>query len=312
MIIFLYGEDTYRSKQKLNWYRDKFIEKYTATNLEIYEGDFDLAKLKNTITTPPLLSDKRLIIIKNLFKTKDKDLLEGIGQILTNIPKETILIFWEEGTPDKRTTLFKMLSKEKSEEFERLHGYKLLKWVSEEVSKNGGKISAKGAEKLISYIGDDLAQMENEIAKLVAFKGEKEITPMDIEILVKAKLSSDIFDLVDAIGERNYNKAIRYVYELLSKGENEIYVLTMIERQIRNLLLVSGLSKKFNKSQITEETGLHPYVVQKTLLQVKNFKLGELKAVYQKLFETDTLIKTGKREARLALNLLIKEICYEK
>lgn len=322
MILFLYGEDNYRSSQKLKALKDKFVEKYGDTNLETFEEEFDLAKIKNSITALPFLSDKRMVVIKNILKSKSptsplqtglrgasKSVLDDLVQILDHVPEETILIFWEEGVPDKRTALFKLLQKEKSEEFEKLQGYKLTKWIEEEISKRGGKISSRNAEKLASFVGNDLNQLENEIAKLVSFKDRKEIGSEDIDLLVKAKLSSNIFDLVDAVGERNYKKAAKFTHELLEQGENEIYILTMVVRQIRNLILISDLKDRFDKLQIAKETGIHPYAVQKTLLQTKNFGFEDLKRIYQELLDTDISIKTGEREPRLALDLLVKEIC---
>ena len=318
MIIFLYGEDTYRSQKRLKTLRDKFVEKYTDTNLEIFEEDFDIAKIKGSVTALPFLAEKRLVIIKNIFKSKNptslklrgtsKNILDSIADLLENVPEETVLIFWEEGVPDKRIALFKKLIKEKTEEFEKLQGHKLTKWIEDEVSRKGGKISAKNAEKLASYVGDDLYQMENEVEKLTSFKDKDEIKTEDIEALVKAKLSSNIFNLVDSIGERNYKKAARYTHELLEQGENEIYILSMIARQIRNLLLVLDLKDNFDKMRIAKETGIHPYVVQKALLQTRNFDSNGLKSIYQKLLETDIAIKTGEKDSRLALDLLVKEI----
>lgn len=309
MIIFLYGDDTYRSSQKLKNLKAKYIEKYGDTNLETFEDGFDLGKIKGAITALPFLADKRLVIIKNIFKSRSKDILEGISEILENVPEETITIFWESGVPDKRTVLFKKLIKEKSEEFEKLQGYKLTKWIEDNVADKGGKISGKNAEKLASYVGDDLNQLENEIAKLVTFRNEGEISSEDIDLLVNSKLSGNIFNLVDAVGTGDYRKTAQYMHDLLAQGENEIYILTMIVRQFRNLILIKDYEGKLDKMGIAKEVGLHPFVVQKGMVQARNFSIQELKNMYEKLLDTDIAIKTGEKEPLLALDLLVKELC---
>lgn len=320
MIIFLYGEDTYRSRKKLNNLKAKYVEKYGDTNLETFEDSFELGKIKGAITALPFLADKRLIIIKNIFKTKNlttpsglrgasKNILDDVVQILDYVPEETIAVFYEDSVPDKRTALFKKLIKEKSEEFEKLQGYKLSKWIEDEVANKGGNISAKNAEKLASYVGDDLYQLENEIEKLITFKNKKEIDSSDIDLLVKSKLSSNIFSLVDAVGTRDYRKTAQYMHELLAEGENEIYILSMIERQFRNLILIKDYEGKLDKLKIAKEVGLHPFVVQKGMAQARNFSIRELKKMYEKLLNTDIAIKTGEKEPLLALDLLVKELC---
>ena len=309
MILFLYGVDIYRSNQKLKNLKAKYVEKYGDTNLETFEDGFELGKIKGAITALPFLADKRLVIIKNIFKSKSKDILDGISEILEYVPEETITIFWEEAVPDKRTVLFKKLIKEKSEEFEKLQGYKLTKWIEDDVADKGGKISGKNAEKLASYVGDDLNQLENEIAKLVTFRSEEEISSEDIDLLVNSKLSGNIFNLVDAVGTGDYRKTAQYMHELLAQGENEIYILTMIVRQFRNLILIKDYEGKLDKIGIAKEVGLHPFVVQKGMAQARKFSIQELKNMYEKLLDTDIAIKTGEKEPLLALDLLVKELC---
>jgi len=159
------------------------------------------------------------------------------------------------------------------------------------------------------FVGDDLFELENEIEKLSLYKNkEKEISQDDIDLLIKAKFSSNIFDLMDAIGERNYKKGTRAIRELIMQGESEIYILTMIAKEIKNLLLVAPLKDNYSKDQIISKTKLHPYVVQKSLAFVKKFKIKELKEAYKKILETDIAIKKGEIDPRLGLTFLLKEI----
>jgi DNA polymerase-3 subunit delta len=53
---------------------------------------------------------------------------------------------------------------------------------------------------------------------------------------------------------------------------------------------------------------MHPFVVEKTLFQARKFQLEELKKIYQKIFQVDLDIKTGKVDPETALDLLIAEI----
>jgi DNA polymerase-3 subunit delta len=159
--------------------------------------------------------------------------------------------------------------------------------------------------------------MANEINKLVSFKhlkpktqNPKPITTSDVELLVKAKLNTNIFAMIDALGQKNAKKATKLMDDLLTSGESEGYLLSMISYQFRNLLAIKDLTKKgLNKFQITKQTRIHPYVVSKTIPQCKNFTIKGLENIYQKLLQTDINIKTGKLEPRLALDLLVVELC---
>ena len=63
---------------------------------------------------------------------------------------------------------------------------------------------------------------------------------------------------------------------------------------------------------ISKETKLHPYVVKKSHAQAQRFSLSELKKIYQKIFEVDLNIKTGKIDPQIALDLLIAELQFSR
>ncbi|HEY0087510.1 MAG TPA: hypothetical protein VGB37_01630, partial [Candidatus Lokiarchaeia archaeon] len=192
-------------------------------------------------------------------------------------------------------------------------------------------------ENLINFVGNDLWQMKNEIEKLVSYKFSKRVdeaiassSPVanarevdetisssppfndnqvvqvkDIELLVKPKIETDIFKTIDAIAQKNKNLALRLLHKHLEKGDSPLYLLSMINFQFRNLLMV-----KSHKTEqgLNEDLGMHPYVIRKTTEQARKFTTSELKKIYQKIFKVDLSIKTGKINPDVALDLLVTEI----
>ena len=159
--------------------------------------------------------------------------------------------------------------------------------------------------------------MANEIKKLVAYKtGHNQITTVtklcpeiereDVELLVKSKIEIDIFKTIDAIAAKNKKRALKLLKAHLEKGDSPLYLLSMINFQFRNLLIIKDLIEK-NLSPYSF-TNLHPYVIKKSISLLGKFSFSELKKIYQKIFEVDLDIKTGKIEPEMALDLLITEI----
>lgn len=314
MIIFLYGEDSYRSRQKLNQIKDKFKKADPSNiNLTILDGEkIGFSNIKKAVQAVPFLAKKRLIIIENLLAKKNKTLQEELVNYIKEkkIPETTVIVFWERNSPDERTKLFKLLKKQRAQEFRLLSGYALSKWIEQEVKERGGKIERDALDKLAAYVGNDLWQMSNEIDKLITYKNKKSITPEDVELLVKAKLDTNIFNMIDAIGDKNKKRALKLLHDQIESGEHELYLLTMITYQFRNLLIVKDLIEQgMNQYQIQREIRMHPFVVQKTFSQARNFSLDGLKKIYQKLLDTDIALKTSKIEPALALDLLVAKLC---
>jgi DNA polymerase III delta subunit len=80
--------------------------------------------------------------------------------------------------------------------------------------------------------------------------------------------------------------------------------------QFRNLLKIGEFywQGRRNQHEISKVAKLHPFVVQKTLGQLKNFTEQKLLRIYKKLQELDLKAKTGKIDINLALDKFVVEI----
>jgi DNA polymerase-3 subunit delta len=320
MIFFLYGADTYSGRQKLNFYRDGFMKKYDPSGFNIAKVDGEKATiddLNKAISTAALFSTKRMVIIENLIgKNKNKDVSrETMDIIESQKNNDNVVIFWEEITEKKDLStnpLFKKLIKDaRVEEFKLMNPRELNKWVKDEFNKQGAKIRDEAIINLVGLVENDLWQMSQEINKLASYKKEQLITTADVVELVKGKFDDDIFRLTDTLAHKNKKQFLKLLDDQFASGANEIYLLTMLVRLFRILLEIKSITDGNNhlsKYSIAEELGLHPFVVEKSLEQTRNFSLDELKNIYQKLLDIDFKIKTGQAKPRLLFELLAVEI----
>jgi DNA polymerase-3 subunit delta len=162
---------------------------------------------------------------------------------------------------------------------------------------------------LLSFLGNDLWLITNEVDKLMAFKNKEAITTNDVKQYVTAKLNENIFGLSDALASNNKKEAIKLLREQLALGLNEVYLLTMITRQFRILTEIKSLlSQNISQTQITSKLKLHPYVVKKSLTPAQKFTLLKLQDIYQKLVELEKKIKSTSLPAQTLLNLFILQI----
>lgn len=333
MIIFLYGEDTYRSKQKLN----EIIEHYkkihksglNLTYIDAKKDDF--RNLTDNFKVVPMFSEKKLIILKNIFSAQNfqESFLKEINPVksadkIGGVPPKAeqfnwvnklkeakdIIVIFEEEKIDERNKLFKTLKKEaKCQGFDLLKGSSLLNWIKNEFKKNNAKIDFGVDEMIFSYIGSNLWQAQNEIKKLANFKMGKTIKKEDVDLLVRSKIETDIFKTIDALSSKNKRQALSFLHKHIENGDNILYLLSMIAYQFRSFLIIKELmEKKDSYPAIVKKSGLHPFVVKKGCYFCSQFSFFELKKIYQKIFQADLDIKTGKVEPETALELLVSEI----
>ncbi len=305
MILFLYGPDTFRSKRKL----EEIIERYKKihkSGLNLIFLDLEEKKYQDFIENfqpVAMFREKKLIVLKNA--SKNPSFKENFQKEIKNFKNSKEIILFYEGEITEDNFFKKIKENSKWQEFGILEGEKLKLWVKREIKKLGGEIEERALDKLIEFVGSDLWRMENEIKKLISFSQDKKIKQKDVEILVKPEIEMDVFKTIDAIAKRNRILALKLIQKHLERGESPLYLLSMINFQIRNIILIKDL---IERKRPLAKAGLHPFLLQKTIYQAKKFSFPEIKKIYQRIFEIDFKIKTGQIKPELALELFVSQI----
>ncbi|MBI1866297.1 MAG: DNA polymerase III subunit delta [Candidatus Staskawiczbacteria bacterium] len=308
MIYFIYGQDSYRAKEKLQEIADQYksVHKSGLNLVQIDAKENNFNDLLDNFKIISMFNEKKLIILKDIFLNQKfgEDFLREI-KILKD--SKNIVIVFEKNEVDQRTKLFKALIKNaKCQEFNFLAGMDLKNWFKKESEKYKLKIDPVAEATLLSYAQNDLWQLVNEIKKLANFKPDKLIKKEDIILQVKPKTENDIFKTIDAISQKDKKQALSFLHKHLDDGDNPLYLLSMITYQFRNLLIIKEMiDSGLPYAVIQRKSGLAPFVASKTYYLCSKFAFLELKKIYQKIFQADLSIKTGKVDAETALDLLV-------
>lgn len=332
MILFLYGEDTYRSRQKLKQIEEKFkaTDKSRVNFVKIDGERMSWKNIEKEILAPPFLHDKKLIVVENFLKKKGQKIEEAVAFLEEEeIPNGTVVVFWEDSKPDERLAVFKFLNKPKqAEKFDFLPPVRLAQWILKEVEANGVKIDRQAAGLLSELVGSDLWQLSGEIGKLAAYcrkRGKKNegrdgvIEVRDVNLFVRGNFDENIFALADALGGKNKKQFFKLLDEQIETGLSEHYIFSMLVRQFRIILQVKeAVAEEYSflspgdpgvRQKIAVKLGLHPFVVSKALLQSKNYTVADLKKIYGKMLGVDMRTKRTNLDPRVLLDLLATEIC---
>src|SRR4030042_1330704 len=98
MIIFLYGQDTYRSRQKLNGIIEQYKKIHkSGLNLRYLDGqNLDFQDFKEEMQSLSMFKEKKLMVLENSFSNIDfkERFLEDSKRFLNS---ENIILFYEQG-----------------------------------------------------------------------------------------------------------------------------------------------------------------------------------------------------------------------
>lgn len=291
MIIFIYGRDTWRAKEKLKELKDEFIKKHdkTGLNVLILEGELLSSEgLNQAVRASALLGDKRLIIIKNLSGSRLET--DSIGEVFEKKPENNIVIIYEEKPEKDLKNYFKILEPRYKYCFDPLVGKDLENWISRTGETMAVKLQRGVVLKLIEACSNDLWKLRAEIKKLAIYFSQNEASRSpdasgrgiqrnssealisigakenkiasaeeDIEHIIIGQAESGIFRFLDSLGTPR--KTLVLLQNELEAGTAPEQILGMIAWQAR-------------------KTGAR--------LRVEN-----LKKTYSKLLDIDVKIKTG-------------------
>lgn len=326
MLYILYGEDNFSIQEAISEIKGGLGDPdLLSTNTHRLDGrQLSAAELGNFCQTVPFLAPKRLILVEGLlsrFSAPGRQRGRPTGQpkaeawqplveVMKSLPEHAVLVLvdgrLEEGNP-----LLKALAPlARAENFRPLRGAKLIAWLQQRVAKAGGSIAPEAAKKLAEVVGENLWAMLGEIEKLILYTGGRRIGVDDVSRVTSHAREADVFTLVDALLGRNLATASRELHSLLAGGAAPAYLIYMISRQLRLLILARELlDNRASREMIQQRLGLsHAFVLDKTIEQARRFSLERLAEAYRRLLGTDLSIKTGQLPGETALELFLVEL----
>ena len=342
MFYLFYGDDEFTSREQVKKLRESGKFEY---NQDTYNGsDTDLATITTTTDTMPFLTEQRLVLVEGLPRRKRGESPEtaakptaeadaapkggkgkkgkkakataltrvgfekALAEHIPSMPDTTVLVLLVDEVIDAANPLVKVAEKHgKVVQCTLPKGAALESWIGKRAKSNGVKISSEASSLLANFIGNHLRLLSNEIDKLASYVGEgKTINADDVRKLSAQVQEARIFDLTDALAQRNRKQALNILHDLLSDGEPPIKLISTITFQVRTLLLVKELSQKGMRSAaIASAISIAPFMAEKALRQVGNFTMPQLEQAYRQLLSTDAALKRSRIEPEMALDLLV-------
>jgi DNA polymerase-3 subunit delta len=317
--FIFHGEDEFTQRETLAALKARLGD---AALLDLNTSRFDgqtveLGELLHACSSFPFLADRRLVIVEGLIERLrgrgNESARDALLDNLPRLPPTTRLVFLERQTLPAENSFLKLAADSPAgyaRVFQVPKGSALVRWIRERTRARGGAIQPPAAALLAANVGEDLRLLEMEITKLLSFVNlSRPIEPADVELLTPYAAQGDIFSLVDAIGQRRGQEAVAVMRGRLEAGDQPLYLLAMIVRQVRLLIQVrEKLGQGYRPEEISKQLELHPWVAGKLCQQANGYDLAQLEAIHRRLLDTDVVIKTGGINPSVALELLVVEL----
>ncbi len=320
MVIYIYGEDTFRSRQYLHEQVERFKQTRDPQGYNVVFLDaqkVESGKIISEILATPFLAEKRMLVIENILSISDKEFLQQLVDRIKNnkIPENNIVIFWQGekiGKVKEVKDLHALLIKEKYvQEFSLLVGVSLANFITSEVKKRGAKIATVATNFLAQNVVGDIWFLNSLLDQFSAYAKDREISLADVNLFLEEKVDDNVFNMVEAIVSGNKKQAYKLLTEQRRLGEDGFKLFGLIVWQFRILLQLRSLYDQqdgITSDMAAKQLGLHPFVVKKNLSLVKKYNKKQLVDIYSQLLNMDFKAKTGREDMDLALDVFVNSI----
>lgn len=262
-----------------------------------------IADVWDSIITPTLFDTPDVYVVRD-----DKDLMQS-DILQTQIEQNNLngnIIIHLLSSLDKRTKFYKSNSA-KIVLFERLTTEMLIKYCQREIALNRAN-----CERLIAICENDYSRLLLEIDKIKKYMQATKAEDMPnnsfeallAENAIAVPPQDAIFDLVDAILNRNVCQTYDLLEQCYAVGEANMVILSVLYNNAKQVLQVQACESK----DIVKSTGLTPFQVKCAKERCGHYYNDELVDMLRLIQKIQKGIITGQIEDELSVNYLLVNI----
>jgi DNA polymerase-3 subunit delta len=304
----------------------------------------------DALLTFPFFGGEKLVWLKNanfLGETvtgRAQSVIDALDKLAntvrTGIP-ETTRFLLSATEIDKRRSFYKTLQKlAKVEIFDRLDSSKS-GWEEEAASlveraaaTHRLNFSAEALEIFVLFTGGDRRLIESEVEKLDLYLGDaqRSVSAEHVRLLVPLSRNGVVFELGNALAERNLQRALTLLDQLLFQGETPIGIMFgAVIPTVRHLLLVKDLMARHKLARPAQpfffgrtlerlpadalahlprkkDGSINPFGLGLAAVHVQRYKSSELREALAACLETNLQLVTSGADPRVAVSQLLARI----
>lgn len=225
---FISGEDDYQKDDAVRQLVEATLEPGLRDfNLDTRRAvDLDAETLGVLLSTPPMMSDRRVIVLREVNALK-KEARRALDQYLKS-PASDLLLIMTAAVGTRADT--GLSSSATALQFDLLTGDRIPKWISHHAtSALGIRITEPAVELLQAAVGSDLHQLAGELDKLASYvqgRGE-EIGEDAVAAIVGVRRGETQADLLDAVADRNVSRSLELVPHVLAQPKTTAVSIVM-------------------------------------------------------------------------------------
>jgi DNA polymerase III subunit delta len=325
-VYFIYGPEDYLIEEEVQKLLNQTLsQKERGFNLHLFNGEeHNSQEIVQTAQTLPMFSHHRFVQVREADRM-DEEKVESLMEYIKKPSSSTCFVLQGQTIGPWKKHRKEIEKTGKVIEHTRLKGQGLISWTKDRIAEKGKALSHEAAEYLVEVVGDHLYDLDNALEKAFLTVGAKqkiELTDVE-EVTTEVKIST-VFDLTDAIGQQNLERALGILEKALEskavffKKEQEgskfadpiPFLLSMMAKQYWSMLVIKQMSsRRQDVGDLAKELGTSPWNIKKLMEQAKSFSEASLREGILRCHQTDLAIKRSGGPKDLLMEKLVIDLC---
>jgi len=311
-VYFIFGEEKYL--------HDVLIEKIIDAAVDPANKDFnfdlfyanavEIEKVINIAQSYPMMAQRRVIVVKDIQLFKPSA-LKNLADFVTKPTASTCLILSLPQKIKSGKNIKAIADRATSIDCRQLYDNEVPSWIVSYLRSKKIEIETQAIPLLQAQVGNSLLNLTNELEKvLVNIHPRTKITLDDVKNVISISKQFNIFELCNAIGNKNFSLSIAILNKLLNQGENPTGMVIQISRHITNLLKIREATRmgKTSASELMKLTRLANFFINNMKAQIRKYSGEQLRNSFHHLAEADFHLKSGYQKPKLIMELLLYKI----
>jgi DNA polymerase-3 subunit delta len=295
--------------------KEEAVQALIAAHLEPATRDFNLDQLRaqgldpetlaSICQTPPLLSDWRVVVVRDAQHLAANARLRSVIEQLTGRPVPGLALILETSTGEKSASKFQeKLERDASTiRFMALAAADVPGWLMERAVEAGIEIDPAAARAMAAISGAGLGVLKQELAKLIDFVGDRRrIGTDDVARLVGGLPRQDRWAWFDLVGEARFTEARAGLPILLDAGESGVGLLIALGTHMLRI----GLALTGDDQALGSVLGRNQaWLASRFKRQAGKWSCAAVDTAIADLLRADRLLKTAPLDAHHVLDELL-------
>jgi len=223
---YFHGDDEFLKDEMIRQIIDTAVDPATRDfNLDLRRGgDIDGESLLSLLSTPPMMADRRLVVVRDVQGLK-KDARTALDRYLASPTPDVVALLIAPAGAKVDAALSTQAS---TVAFEPLTGDRVPKWVVHHVDTVlHSTITPPAVDLLISAVGNDLPQLAAELDKLVSYANGAAIDDEAVSAIVGVRRGETLGDLLDRVLAHDAPGALAVIDHVLAQPKTTAVSIVM-------------------------------------------------------------------------------------